>query len=72
MQIFPGGERFKKDSFFDADLVHFTVTRNYVDLTSYADAMSRHDAKLWKEAFDKEMSSTIHSKVFTIVEGPPD
>ena len=60
------------NSFFDADSVHFTDTTKYVDPTSYADAMSRPDAKLWREAFDKEMSGLVQRKVFTVVERPVD
>ncbi len=44
---------FNSDSFFDAESVHFTEITKYDDPTSYADSMSRPDAKLWKEAFDK-------------------
>ena len=46
----------KSDSFFDAESVHFIDTTKHVDPNSYADAMSSPDAKLWKEAFDKEMN----------------
>ncbi len=42
------------DSFFNAQSVHFTSTAKYVDPSSYADAMSRPDAKLWQEAFTKK------------------
>ena len=63
---------FNSDSFFDAESVHFTETTKYVDPTSYADAMSRPDAKLWKEAFDKEMKGLAQRKVFTVVERPAD
>ena len=63
---------FNSDSFFDAESVHFTETTKYVDPTSYADAMSRPDAKLWKEAFDKEMNGLAQRKVFTVVERPTD
>ena len=42
--------------FFDAQAVHFTSTTKYVDPISHKDAMSRPDAKEWKEAFDKEMN----------------
>jgi hypothetical protein len=34
--------------------------------------MSRPDAKLWKEAFDKEMKGLAQRKVFTVVERPAD
>ena len=61
---------FNSDSFFDAESVHFTETTKYVDPTSYSDAMSRPDAKLWKEAFDKEMNGLAQRKVFTVVERP--
>jgi hypothetical protein len=44
------------DMFFDAQTVHFTTTTKYVDPISYDDAMSRTDAQLWREAFDKEMN----------------
>ena len=63
---------FNWDSFFDAESVHFTDTTKYVDPTSYADVMSRPDAKLWKEAFDKEMKGLAQRKVFTVVERPAD
>ncbi len=63
----------KSDSFFDAESVQFTDTTMYVlDPTIYADAMSRPDAKIWKEGFDKETNSLVHRKVFTIVERTPD
>ncbi len=52
--------------------MHFTETTKYVDPTSYADAMSRPDAKHWKEAFDKEMNGLAQRKVFTVVERPID
>jgi hypothetical protein len=38
----------------------------------YADAMSRPDAKLWREAFNKEMSGLVQNKVLTVVERPVD
>ena len=63
---------FNSDSFFDAESVHFTDTTKYVDPTSFADAMSRPDAKLWREAFDKEMNGLAQRKVFTVVERPTD
>ena len=52
--------------------MHFTGTTKYVDQTSFADAMSRPDAKLWREAFDKEMNGLAQHKVFTVVERPTD
>ncbi len=63
---------FNSDSFFDAESVHFTETTKYVDPTSFANAMSRPDAKLWKEAFNKEMKGLAQHKVFTVVECPAD
>ena len=60
------------DSFFDAESVHFTDSAKYVDPTSYADAMSRSDAKLWQEAYDKEMNGLIARNVFTAVDRPVD
>ena len=63
---------FNSDSFFDAESVHFTDTTKYVDPTSFADAMSRPDAKLWREAFDKEMNGLAQRKVFTVVGRPTD
>jgi hypothetical protein len=58
---------FNSDSFFVAESVHFTGTTKYVDQTSFADAMTRPDAKLWREAFDKEMNGLAQHKVFTVV-----
>ena len=63
---------FASDSFFNAQSVHFTSTAKYVDPTSYADAMSRPDAKLWQEAFDKEMNGLVKRNVFTVVDRPAD
>jgi hypothetical protein len=63
---------FNSDSCFDAESVYFTETTKYVDPKSYSDAMSRPDAKLWKEAFDKEMNGLAQRKVFTVVERPTD
>ena len=60
------------DSFFNAESVHFTDAAKYVDPTSYADAMSRSDAKLWQEAYDKEMNGLIARNVFSIVDRPVD
>ena len=40
--------------------------------TSYASTMSRLDAKLWKEVFDKEMNYLVQCKLFTVVECPAD
>ena len=59
-------------SFFDAESVHFTDSAKHVDPKNYADAMSRSDAKQWKEAFDKEMDGLVQRKVFTVVDRPPD
>jgi hypothetical protein len=36
--------------------------------TCYADSMSRPDAKLWKDGFDKEMNGFAQRKVLSIVE----
>ena len=63
---------FASDSFFDATTVNFTETAKYVDPTSYADAMSRSDAKLWQEAFDKEMKGLVSRNVFTVMDRPAD
>ena len=63
---------FSSESFFNAETVHFTETAKYVDPTSYADAMSRSDAKLWQEAFDKEMKGLVARNVFTVVDRPVD
>ncbi len=59
-------------SVFYADSLHFTDATKYVDPTSYADAMSRPDAKLWREAFDKEMRGLLQRKACTVVERPAD
>ena len=63
---------FASDSFFNAESVHFSDTAKYVDPTSYADAMSRSDAKLWQEAFDKEMNGLVARNVFSVVDRPVD
>ena len=63
---------FSSDSFFNAESVHFTASTKYVDPVSYDDAMSRPDAKLWKEAFNKEMNGLMKRKVFTVVDRPAD
>ena len=63
---------FSSDSFFNAESVHFTASTKYVDPVSYDDAMSRPDAKLWKEAFNKEMNGLVKRKVFTVVDRPAD
>ena len=54
---------FASDWLFNAQSVHFTDAAKYVDPTSYADAMSRSDAKLWQEAFDKEMNGLVSRNV---------
>ena len=59
-------------SFFNAESVHFTDTAKYVDPTNYSDAMSRPDAKLWMEAFNKEMDGLKKRDVFTVVDRPID
>ncbi len=43
-----------------------------MDPTSYADAMSRPDAKLWQQAFDKEMNGLVKQNVLTVVDHPAD
>ena len=48
------------------------MSTKYVDPKSYADAMSRSDAKQWKEAFDKEMGGLVKRDVFTVVDRPTD
>ena len=58
--------------FFDAQAVHFTSTTKYVDPVSHKDAMSRPDAKEWKEAFDKEMNGLKKRNVFSVVDRPSD
>jgi hypothetical protein len=58
--------------FFDAQAVHFTSTAKYVDPISYEDAMSRPDAKEWREAFDKEMNGLKKRNVFSVVDRPTD
>ena len=63
---------FASDCFFNAESVHFTDTAKYVDPTSYADAMSPSDAKLWQEAFDKEMNGVVSRSVFSVVDRPAD
>jgi hypothetical protein len=64
---------FSSDSFFNAESVHFTAsTKHVVNPVSYDDAMSRPDAKLWKEAFNKEMNGLVKRKVFTVVDRPAD
>ena len=63
---------FSADSFFNAESVHFTSNAKYVDPISYADAMSRPDAKLWQQAFDKEMNGLVKRNVFTVVDRPAD
>jgi len=60
------------DMFFDAQRVHFTTTAKYVDPISFDDAMSRPDAQLWKEAFDKEMNGLKKRNVFSVVDRPAD
>jgi pterin-4a-carbinolamine dehydratase len=60
------------DMFFDAQAVHFTSTTKYVDPVSHKDAMSRPDAKEWKEAFDKEMNGLKKRNVFSVVDRPSD
>jgi hypothetical protein len=60
------------DMFFDAQAVHFTSTTKYVDPISHKDAMSRPDAKEWKEAFDKEMNGLKKRNVFSVVDRPSD
>jgi hypothetical protein len=60
------------DMFFDAQAVHFTSTAKYVDPISYEDAMSRPDAKEWREAFDKEMNGLKKRNVFSVVDRPTD
>ena len=42
--------------------------RNMWIRKSYADDMSRPDAKQWKEAFDKEMDGLVKREVFTVVD----
>ncbi len=65
---------FSSDSFFNAESVHFTASTKYVDPVSYDDAiivtLSRPDAKLWKEAFNKEINGLVKRKVFTVVDRP--
>ena len=64
---------FSSDSFFNAESVDFTAsTKHVVNPVSYDDAMSRPDAKLWKEAFNKEMNGLVKLKVFTVVDRPAD
>ena len=52
--------------------MHITDVAKYVDPTSYANAMSRSDAKLWQKAFDKEMNGLVSRKVFSVVDRPAD
>jgi hypothetical protein len=62
---------FASDSFFDATAVNFTETAKYFDPASYADTMSRSessDAKLWQEAFDKEMKGLVSCNVFAVMD----
>ena len=54
---------FKADSLLSSLTV--TDTAKYVNPTSYADAMSRSDAKLWQEAFDKEMNGLVSRNVIS-------
>jgi hypothetical protein len=60
------------DMFFDTQAVHFTSTAKYVDPISYEDAMSRPDAKEWREAFDKEMNGLKKRNVFSVLDRPTD
>ena len=59
-------------SFFNAESVHSTDTAKNVDPTSNAEAQSQSDAKLWQDAYDKEMNGLIARKVFTKVDRPVD
>ena len=63
---------FASDCFFNAESVHFTDAAKYLDPTSHADAMSRSDAKLWQEAFDKEKNGLVSRNVFSLVDRPAD
>ncbi len=58
--------------FFAAQAVHFTSSTKYVDPISHKDAMSRPDAKEWKEAFDKEMNGLKKRNVFSVLDRPSD
>jgi hypothetical protein len=58
--------------FFDAQAVHFTSTAKYVDPTSYEDAISKPDAKEWREAFEKETNGLKKRIVFSVVDRPTD
>ena len=49
-----------------------SYTGKYVEPTSYADAMSRSDAKLWQETYDKEMNGLMARNVFSVVDRPLD
>ncbi len=60
------------DMVFDAQTVRFTTNTKYVDPISYDDAMSRTDAQLWGEAFDKEMIGLKKRNVFFVVQRPAD
>ena len=48
--------------------VHFTDTAKYVDQTSYSNAKSQSDTKLWRKQYDKEMNYLIAHNVFTVVD----
>ena len=63
-------QAFSSESFFNAETEHFTETAKYVDPTTYADAMSRSEANLWQEAFDKEIEGLVARNVFTVVDRP--
>ena len=63
---------FASDCFFNAEVMHFTDKAKYVDPTSYADVMSQSNAKLWQEAFDKEMNGLVSRNVFSVVDQPAD
>ena len=58
------------EMFFDAQAIHFTSTTKYIDPISHQDAMSRPDAKKWREAFDKEMNGLKKRNVFSVVDRP--
>ena len=57
---------FASDCLFNAESVHFTDAAKYVDPTSYANAMSGSDAKLWQQAFDNQRRSQQERKQDTV------
>ena len=63
---------FASDCFFNPEVMHFTDVAKYVDPTRYADVMSQSNAKLWQEAFDKEINGSVLLNVFSVVDQPAD